>query len=107
MRVAFVRGGGIGGISRVTELRSSALSESVAREFAGEVDRADLAKAAKAGAAGSPASRGRDLTLYEVVVDDGAAQTRATFDDDSLPDAVRRLIEWIDKRPERTHPDAP
>jgi hypothetical protein len=99
VKVTIVRGGGLAGIATRTELDGADLSDADARAFAEAVGRAGPVMQ-------SPEPRGRplpDQTLYDVRVDDGGHEVRARFDDETLPDEVRRLVEWVDARPERTH----
>ncbi|HEX5562097.1 MAG TPA: protealysin inhibitor emfourin [Nocardioidaceae bacterium] len=99
MKVSVVRGGGLAGITTRTELSASALGEEDAHTFTEKVRAAGLREARPAG--GGPS--GPDRTLYEVVLDDSGSVVRSRFTDDDLPESVRRLVEWVDARPERSH----
>ena len=99
MKVTIVRGGGLAGIATRTELDDADLSDDATRAFAEAVGRAKPQ-------ARSPEPPGRpapDQTLYDVRLDDGDDEVQAQFDDATIPDEVRRLVEWIDSRPERKH----
>lgn len=98
MKVAVVRGGGIAGISARTELSTNALSSEDARTFADKVERANLQQSQPPSEQGWP-----DQMLYEMVLDDGTAQTRVHFTDETIPESVRQLVDWIDSRPESSH----
>jgi len=80
------------------ELFAHALSSEDARTLSDKVRSADLKQK-------KPTSGRRwpDELLYEVELDDGSAQTRVHFTDQTLPESVRTLIEWIDSRPESSH----
>jgi len=99
VKVSVVRGGGLAGITTRTELSTSALAEADARTLAEKVRAAALRESRPE--AGGPA--GPDRTLYEVVIDDSGSVVRSRFTDDDLPESVRRLVEWVDARPERSH----
>jgi hypothetical protein len=98
VRVSVVRGGGLAGISTTTELARSALPDADAATLDGLVEGAGVRDAPPASSRPQP-----DQTLYEVQVSDGDSDRRARFSDDDLPEGVRRLIEWVDSRPERSH----
>ena len=97
MKVSVVRGGGVAGIATRTELSASALPDKDARTFRELVRDAALKEHH-----GSSGRTGPDRTLYEVALDDGETVVRSRFSDDDIPDGVRRLVEWIDRRPERS-----
>jgi hypothetical protein len=98
VKVSVVRGGGLAGITTRTELSTGDLAEHDARTFADKVRAAGLREPRRGG--GAPA--GADRTLYEVVLDDSGSVVRSRFSDDDLPEEVRRLVEWVDARPERS-----
>jgi hypothetical protein len=95
MKVSTTRGGGFGGITTRVELDSASLPPDAARE---------LKERAKAVArAAEPPTRLPDEMHYSVTVD---AITKR-YSDSTIPDDVRRLIEWIDQRPERKEEISP
>jgi Emfourin len=99
MKVTVVRGGGIAGMTTRTQLDSDALPQTEARTLSSYVQNAALEEAK------TPPSKsgGPDELLYEVSVDDAGAQVTQRFTEANLPDDVRRLVQWIDARPERSH----
>lgn len=98
MRVSVVRGGGLAGISTRTELARSSLPDLDAATLDGLVEGAGVREQAPA-----PASAQPDHMLYQVEVSDDRGDVQARFSDQDLPDGVRRLIEWIDSRSEKSH----
>jgi hypothetical protein len=98
VKVSVVRGGGLAGITTRTELARSALPAAEARTLDGLVEGAGVR-----GPAPAPSRRQPDQMLYEVAVSDDDGDVRARFTDEDLPEGARRLIEWIDSRPEKTH----
>jgi len=98
VKVSVVRGGGVAGIATRTELSVGDLADEDARAFADKVRAAALPEQHVGG--GDRVLP--DQMLYEVVLDDGRAVVRSRFTDEDIPEGVRRLVEWIDGRPERT-----
>ncbi len=98
MRVSVVRGGGLAGLTTRTELARSSLPAAEAETLDGLVQGAGVRDPAPARSRPQP-----DQLLYEVAVSDDDGDVRARFTDANLPEGARRLIEWIDSRPERTH----
>lgn len=98
MKVSVVRGGGVAGIATRTELGVNDLPDEDARAFAAKVQAAALPEQHVGG--GHRALP--DQTLYEVALDDGRAVVSSRFTDEDIPEEVRRLVEWIDGRPETT-----
>jgi hypothetical protein len=97
VKVTIVRGGGIAGFATRTELDSFALSPAVAEEMARAVERAGIRNVPEPTAG----SRWPDSLLYEIVVEDGRERRAQRFSEETLPEEVRSLVEWIDARPER------
>ena len=95
MKLSVVRGGGLAGLSTRTTLDRADLPPEAAAAFDEKV-----AAAGGFERAGPPPSRHPDEQLYEVKLTDGEERT-ARFTDTSLPDPVRRLVEWAEGRPER------
>ena len=92
MKVSITRGGGLAGITTLTELTSEALPPAAARELE------ELSKAV-APAEQAPTRRPDELH-YRLTVADGESIT-AHYSDSTLPEDVSRLITWVDQRPER------
>ncbi len=104
MKVSIVRGGGLAGVPLRTELDAEWLPPDAQAELR------DGAHAVTE-VAGTSAQRMPDETLYGVEVDDGERVRTARYSELSLPEDVRRLIAFVDERPEsRTElvrPDSP
>jgi hypothetical protein len=96
MKVSIVRGGGVGGMATRTLLDSEALPAADAATLSTHVQGAEL------GQAPAPATRIPDDQSYEISVDDGGNQVAQRYTDSNLPDGARRLVEWVDSRPERS-----
>lgn len=100
MKVAVVRGGGIAGVVQRTELASSALDAHDTAELQRRVrDSGVLAAAPEP----SAPARGADRLRYSVAVDEDGEQRVAHFDEESLPEGVRELIEWVGAHPQAEH----
>jgi hypothetical protein len=98
LKLTIVRGGGLAGISRQTELASEELPPDEATKLHELVDGAGLLEE-DAPREALPAHP--DELSYEVIVEhEGEART-LRFTEQTLPDPVRRLIASIDSRPER------
>jgi hypothetical protein len=98
LKVTVIRGGGLAGISRQTDLASGALPPGEATRLHELVEGAGLlgVAAPREAPPGHP-----DEMSYEVSVEhQGPTRTRR-FTEQTLPDPVRSLIAWIDSRPER------
>jgi hypothetical protein len=82
-----------------TEVDSNLLSPQVADTLAHQLDRAGVQHMQE------PASGQNqpDDLLYEILLDDGGDAVRRRFTDDTLPVGVRRLVDWIDARRERSY----
>jgi hypothetical protein len=97
MRVTVERGGGIAGFVTTTAIRSDALPPAAERELSEQVTAAGLLTMPEPSA---PPARQPDQLLYAIGVEaEGRART-LRFSDANLPEDVRRLIAWIDARPE-------
>lgn len=97
MKVSIVRGGGLAGIARRTELTTDALPEDAAQAL--EARAAAVVPPPAPGDA--PPSAARDELLYTVCVERADGTTEAHYTDSTLPEGVRALIAWADGRPER------
>jgi hypothetical protein len=99
MKVSIVRGGGVAGVTTLTELDEGALSIDDAKAF-----RAKLADAqADLGTAGEgSASRHPDELQYELTLANGETTRTLRAGETTLPEHVRSLIAWVDTHPERT-----
>jgi hypothetical protein len=95
VKVSIVRGGGLAGVARRTEITTDALPEDAARTL-----EAHAAAVVPAPPADAP-RRTPDEMLYTVCVEGAEGRTEAHYTDSTLPDDVRALIAWADGRPER------
>ena len=98
MKLTIIRGGGLAGFTRQTELASGALPPGEATKLHELVEGAGLL--GEAAPQKAPPAHPDEMS-YEVGVEhQGRARTQQ-FTDQTLPDPVRSLIAWIDSRPER------
>ena len=97
MRVAYQRFGGLA--PRLTsraprlELELSARDEAAVRKL--------LPPDFFALRAPPGAPHGRDAFSHEITVDDGARRHTVTLDEAEVPDVLRPLLDWLQKRAER------
>jgi hypothetical protein len=97
MKVAIARGGGVAGLTSKTRLTSEGLGADDAEALAERVHASRLLTDPEA----EPRSaRGADQLLYAVTVDDGERERTHRFTEESLPEEVRSLIEWVDAHPD-------
>src|SRR4029077_5752273 len=96
MKVAIVRGGGVVGLTSRTRLAADALPAGDAKALHERVRKARRLTMPQP--APQP-TRHADQLLYAVSVDDGERERTLHFTDESLPDEVRALIEWVDDHP--------
>jgi hypothetical protein len=98
MKVSILRGGGLAGIVTRTELDADRLPPDAARTLEQMVESAGpLEEPAQASSESLP-----DELQYEVTLEDEHGRHTAHFGDTSIPEPVRKLVEWADARPERT-----
>lgn len=96
MKLTIVRGGGLAGLTRQTELASDALPEGEAAKLQELVEgAARVAEDVPREAPGHP-----DEMSYEVCVEDQGRTRTLRFTEQTLPEPVRSLIAWADSRPE-------
>jgi len=97
LKLTIVRGGGLAGLTRQTELASEELPPGEATKLHELVEGAGLFDDAPPRE--SPPAHPDELS-YEVIVEhEGRARTQR-FTEQTLPEPVRRLIASIDLRPE-------
>ena len=96
MKVAIVRGGGVAGLTTRTRLAAEALPEGEAKALDERVRESGLLSRPETPRR-SP--RHADELLYSVTVEDGERERTLRFTEESLPDEVRSLIEWVDAHP--------
>jgi hypothetical protein len=97
LKLTIVRGGGLAGLTRQTELASEALPTGEAATLHELVEGAErLGDGVPREAPGHP-----DETSYEVCVEDHGRTRTLRFTEQTLPESVQSLIAWVDSRPER------
>jgi hypothetical protein len=96
MKVAVVRGGGVAGLTTRTRLAAEALPEHDAKALDERVRESRVLTRPE-----TPRQppRHADQLLYSVTVDDGERERTLHFSEESLPEEVRSLIEWVDAHP--------
>ena len=98
MRVSVVRGGGVAGMARLSEIDSDALAEGDRAALEDLLDKSGVAAAP----ATAPEPAHADEMAYEIRVQGAGEPVVARFGESNLPDGARALMAWIAKRPE-TH----
>ena len=93
MKVYYRQTGGFAGLVLGCELDTEKLSAGEAEELARLVQQAALDKV---GVKKSP--RGRDLTTYEITVEDRGRAAKAAFDDMTIPAGVQPLLNFLRSR---------
>ena len=104
LKLTIVRGGGLAGITRQTELASDMLPTDDAATLHDQVEGAEWLHedAARDAPSGRP-----DEMSYEVSVEHEGRTTTRRFTEETLPEPLRLLITWVDSRPERRQSIAP
>ena len=97
MRLSVLRGGGFSGIVSRTELDAEALAETDAAALAAEIEHAGLRTLSES----TGARTWPDSLLYDISLTDDSREFRYRCGEESLPEGVRRLLAWVDSRPER------
>jgi hypothetical protein len=97
MKISVVRGGGLAGMVKRTELASDALSAEDAETLHRKVEQAGLLESLEAPQA-EPAHP--DELTYEVTVEREGRQHTVRATESEMPEAVRALVNWTDSRPE-------
>jgi Emfourin len=98
LKLTIIRGGGLAGLTRRTELASEALPPDESTKLHELVEGAGLL--GEAAPQEAPPAHPDEMS-YEVSLEhQGRAETRR-FTQQTLPEPVRRLIAWTDSRPER------
>lgn len=101
MKLTIRRGGGLAGMVTQTELDAQALPKPAAQDFAGAVARAHLATPLAVPPAAPPASNWPDALLYDISLQETGPPVSVRYTDETLPESVRKLVAWVDGRPER------
>ena len=98
MKLTIVRGGGLAGLTRQTELSSEALPPGEATKLDELVEGAGLLD--EAAPREVPPAHPDELS-YEVIVEHEGRARAQRFTEQTLPEPVRQLIASVDSRPER------
>lgn len=93
MKVRYRQSGGFAGLSLGADLDSEKLPPDEAEELARLVNRAALDKIGV-----KKSIRGRDLTSYEIIVEDNGQTRKASFDDTTIPPNVQPLLDFLNRR---------
>jgi hypothetical protein len=93
MKVRYRQSGGFAGLILGADLDTDKLPRGEAEGLERLVKRAGLDKI---GVKKSP--KGRDLTSYEIIVEDNDRTTKASFDDMTIPGDVQPLLDFLNRR---------
>jgi len=93
LKITYHESGGYAGLFRGAKLDADQLPAAEARKLRQLVEKAGLAKVASARSEGIP-----DLVLHNLEVETDAGKFKLSFDDITLPDSIRPLIEFLAKR---------
>jgi hypothetical protein len=99
LKLTIVRGGGVAGLTRQTELASETLPPPEAAKLGELIESAELL--GSSGSQETPPPAHADETSYEVRVEQQGRTTTRRFTEQTLPEPVRLLIAWVDSRPQR------
>jgi len=99
MKLSIVRGGGVAGVSTLTELDEGALSADDSKALRAKV--ADAASAFDKPGEGSAAPHPDELQ-YEITLADAQTTRTVRTGETTLPEQLRSLIAWVDAQPQRT-----
>ena len=95
MKVTVVRGAGLTGMVRRSELDAAALPAGEQEALLGLLERAGLAEAQGPG----PPTAHADEMAYEIQVEGAGEPIVARFGESSLPDGSRALMAWVAGHP--------
>jgi hypothetical protein len=93
MKVRYRQTGGFAGLSLGSDLDTDKLPTGEAEELVRLVKQAALDKVGD-----QKSSRGRDLTNYEIIVDDSGRTIKRSFDDMTIPSNVQPLLDFLNRR---------
>jgi len=93
MKIRFRQTGGFGGLVLGSDLDTSTLPPAEAQELTRLVKQASLEKLKS-----RPSDKARDLQNYEITVEGGGLNTKASFDDMSIDANLEPLLEFLRKR---------
>ncbi|MET0502731.1 MAG: protealysin inhibitor emfourin [Candidatus Binatia bacterium] len=93
MKVHFRQTGGFGGLVLGSDLDTSTLPPAEGQELTRLVGQANLEKLKS-----RPSDKARDLQNYEIIVEGGGLNTKASFDDMNVDANLEPLLEFLRKR---------
>jgi hypothetical protein len=93
VKIRYREAGGVTGLSRGCDIDTRSLPEDEALEVVGLVERAALKETRSEGPDGA-----RDLTGYEIVIEDEQSQVVVRFDDATVPASADRLLAYLQGR---------
>src|SRR5262245_29798135 len=91
MKVKFIQSGGFAGTVKGCELDAKSLPADAIEQLQ------DLMDDSGAGSASASSETSRDLHQYEITVQDGRRSASLTFDDGTVPEAVKPLLSFLKK----------
>jgi hypothetical protein len=95
MRLRLSRTGGFGGLSQAATIDEAALAPEERDQLRRLVAEADLWSLPSELSAPSP---GPDRFRYRITAEDGDRRQEIRVGEDALPDALRRLVRWLEER---------
>lgn len=98
MRIALTRTGGFAGLRQQASLDGDALSPAERAELLRLVGEAGVFSLRPEAGGPAPAP---DRFRYRLVVEDGARRCDLRLAEEALPEAVRRLVRWVEERARR------
>jgi hypothetical protein len=93
MKLSFRQSGGFAGLNLGCELDTETLPRVEADELVRLVRRAELEKAGV-----HTSAKGRDLVSYEITLEEQGKKTRALFDDMTVAENARALLDYLSRR---------
>lgn len=93
MKIRFREAGGVAGLSRGCDIDTASLPVDEAREVVELVERAALKETHREGPEGA-----RDLTGYEIVIEDEQSEVIVRFDDATVPASADGLLAYLQGR---------
>ena len=98
MKLSVVRGGGIGGFVKTTEVTDDALPAEEAQQLKEKVEQAGVLRMADAP---DPKQSVPDELQYEFVVEDEGRLHKVSLSESALTDDLRSLLAWADSSPHK------
>jgi hypothetical protein len=101
MNISFRQSGGFAGLVLGCDLDTRSMARGDAEELQRLVRQAALENAGT-----KTSSTGADLTRYEIILTDNGRTTKVVFDDTTMPDNVRPLVEFLTGRSRAVAPNS-